>query len=221
MALFTLIYFVEGFMLTYSSGFNVLYLRSFELSFSQIGIAGGIVLIPFILKIFIGLLSDKVNLFNKGHRRPYIVIGLALQIIAFLVIPAVNPGTQFGVYLAMMIFAALGMSTYDTASDGFSIDTTPEEDRGLVQGLMVGGRALSSVLAALVMGTLSNQGQWNTIFYMIAVVSFIVLVYTFFVPEDVIRKVDKHVYQGCFQSFPELGFPPFPDPGDGLSAGFV
>ena len=207
MVLFTLIYFVEGFMLTYSSGFNTLYLRSFELSFSQIGLAGGVVLIPFVLKIFIGLLSDRVNLFNHGHRKPYILIGLTLQILAFIVIPFVNPGTQFGVYLMMMIFAALGMSTYDTASDGYSIDTTPEQDRGLVQGLMVGGRALSSVIAALVMGQLSNNGNWTGIFTMIAVVSVAVLLYTvFFIKEDVVSKEKQEFSKGAFSAFKDWGF---------------
>ncbi len=51
------------------------------------------------------------------------------------------------------------MSTYDTTTDGLSIDTTPTQDRGLVQGLMVGGRALSMVLTAALMGVFSQPGK--------------------------------------------------------------
>lgn len=204
--LFTLIYFVEGFMLTYSSGFNAPYLRSFDISYTQIGLAGGIALFPFILKIFIGLLSDKVNLFGKGHRKPYIVIGLALQVIAFIFIPLINPANQWALYLVLLISAALGMSTYDTASDGFSIDTTPEEDRGLVQGLMVGGRALSSVFAAWIFGILSENGNWTWVFYMTAIVSTAVLIYTFFVPEDITQKQTGKLEKGTFKSYWNWGF---------------
>ena len=53
------IYFIEGAVLTYSSGFNALYLRSFDVSYSLIGIAGGIVLsvlnlltLPLVPRIF-------------------------------------------------------------------------------------------------------------------------------------------------------------------------
>ena len=92
LTLFAAVYFVEGAVLTYFSAFNVLYLRSFDLSFSLIGIVGGITLLPFILKIFIGLLSDRVNLFKQGHRKPYIIIGLLLQTLAFVVIPQYKIG---------------------------------------------------------------------------------------------------------------------------------
>ena len=57
--LFGSIYFIEGAVLTYFSGFNALYLRSFDVSYSLIGIAGGIVLsvlnlltLPLVPRIF-------------------------------------------------------------------------------------------------------------------------------------------------------------------------
>ena len=71
--LFGSIYFIEGAVLTYFSGFNALYLRSFNLSYTQIGVAGGIALLPFVLKIFVGMLSDKVNL-AFGTRLVYEVL---------------------------------------------------------------------------------------------------------------------------------------------------
>ncbi len=44
-------------------------------------------MIPFVIKIFLGMLSDKVNLFGLGHRRPYIMIGLLIQFSCLVVIP--------------------------------------------------------------------------------------------------------------------------------------
>lgn len=176
LTLFGSVYFVEGAVLTYFSAFNVLYLRSFDLSYTLIGIIGGITLIPFVLKIFIGLLSDKVNLFGLGYRKPYIVTGLVFQSTAFLLLPLINPGSSFALYTVCMIAAALGMSTYDTTTDGLSIDSTPPKDRGLVQGLMVGGRALGSVLTATIMGFLSSSGLWFGIFVMIGALGLLTLI---------------------------------------------
>jgi len=206
LSLFGLIYFVEGAMLTYFSAFNTLYLRSFDLSYSLIGIVGGVTLIPFVLKIFIGYLSDRVPLFKVGHRKPYILIGLILQTAAFLVLPFVVPTSQFGLYLTLVILAALGMSTYDTTTDGLSIDTTPEKDRGLVQGLMVGGRALSSVVTAALMGLFSERGNWSFIFYMIAVIGIIALVLTIFVQDVKERTAENKFSKAAFSSFKDKAF---------------
>jgi len=206
LTLFAAVYFVEGAVLTYFSAFNVLYLRSFDLSFSLIGIVGGITLIPFVLKIFIGLLSDRVSLFKMGNRKPYIMLGLILQTLAFFLIPMISPGSQFGLYLTLMILAALGMSTYDTTTDGLSIDTTPEADRGLVQGLMVGGRALAAVVTAVLMGVFSERGQWSLIFYMIGILGLLTLVLAFFVQEKKERAPEIQFSKAAFSGFKDKSF---------------
>ncbi|MBI9050819.1 MAG: MFS transporter [Anaerolineaceae bacterium] len=206
LVLFASIYFVEGAMLTFFTAFNVLYLRSFELPFSLIGIAGGIAMIPFVLKILIGLLSDRVNLFKLGHRKPYIILGLVLQTVAFLLFPMVNPAEQFGLYLVLMICAALGMSTYDTTTDGLSIDTTPEEDRGLVQGLMVGGRALSSVLIAALMGFFAERGEWSLIFYVIAGIGLLTIMIAMPVQEKKERAPELQFSKAAYSAFKNKSF---------------
>lgn len=201
LVLFAAVYFVEGAMLTYFSAFNVLYLRSFDMKFSLIGIVSGIALTPFVLKIAIGYLSDRVSLFKKGNRKPYILLGLALQAIAFFLIPAVSPVSSPVVFILLMFLAALGMSTYDTTTDGLSIDTTPQKDRGLVQGLMVGGRALSSIVAAAIMGILAQNGQWGVIFLIIAALTILVMVLAIFVKEDKDRAPEKSYAREAFRSF--------------------
>jgi PAT family beta-lactamase induction signal transducer AmpG len=206
LALFAAVYFLEGAVLTYFSAFNVLYLRSFELSYSLIGIVGGITLLPFLLKIFIGLLSDSINLFGRGHRKPYILIGLVLQTLAFVLIPQFDPTAQFSLFLTLMILAALGMSTYDTTTDGLSIDTTPEAERGLVQGLMVGGRALSAVVTAALMGIFSQNGQWALIFYMIAVLGVLTLALAALVQDTKERTPQMQFSKDAFRSFKDAAF---------------
>jgi MFS transporter, PAT family, beta-lactamase induction signal transducer AmpG len=201
LALFAAVYFLEGAVLTYFAGFNTLYLRSFDLSFSLIGIVGGIAMLPFVLKILIGLLSDRVNPFKMGNRKPYIVLGLVLQTLAFLLLPVLKPDNQFVLYVVMMFLVALGMSTYDTTTDGLSIDTTPPQDRGLVQGLMVGGRALSMVVTAALMGMFADRGHWGNIFYMIAGLGALTLVLAFLVEEKKERAPEMQFSRTAFASF--------------------
>src|SRR5436853_7707497 len=78
LVMFGLLYFVQGAALAYISTFMKPHLNSFNIDADQIALLGSLLLVPFILKIFIGLISDRVNLFGFGHRKPYIVLGLLL-----------------------------------------------------------------------------------------------------------------------------------------------
>lgn len=64
--LFGAVYGVQGAMLTYFSVLSVLYFRSSDLSYTRIGVVGGITPTLFVLKAFIGLISDRVNLLGVG-----------------------------------------------------------------------------------------------------------------------------------------------------------
>jgi len=201
LALFGAVYFVQGAVLTYFSTFNVIYLRTFDLSFTRIGIVGGITLIPFVLKIFIGLLSDRVNLIGLGYRKPYIVLGLLLQSLAFLLFPLISPVDQFSLFIVMCVLAALGMSTYDTCTDGFSIDATPEDERGTVQGIMVGGRALGAVIIAAIIGWLSQQGLWPVVFIGIGGLGLSTIPLALVAREPKVRPPEQVFSASAFRSF--------------------
>jgi PAT family beta-lactamase induction signal transducer AmpG len=192
LVLFGVIYFVQGAMLTYFLSYNIIYLRSFDVEFGLIGLVNAITLIPFVLKIFIGLLSDRVNFFGLGFRKPYIVLGLVMQVVAFTLMPKVNPISQVSLYILLLILSSLGMSTYDTCTDGLSIDSTPESQRGLVQGIMVGGRAVSSIITAYVFGLFANQMAWNNIFILLAVLTALAILLVIFVKEPKTRvQIEK------------------------------
>jgi len=198
--LFGSIYFIEGAVLTYFSGFNALYLRSFDVSYTQIGIAGGIALLPFVLKIFIGMLSDKVNLAGMGHRKPFMIIGILLQGVGLLLAPLVNPVTSFPLFILILLLVSLGMSTYDTCSDGLAIDTTPTEERGFVQGVMVGARALAAIVLAAAIGFLAARVSWASAFFFIAVITFLPLILVLRVREGE-RPAGKEFSLAGFRSF--------------------
>lgn len=167
-ALFGLLYFAQGAIMSYFASLNAIYLLSFNLSMAQIGQISAIALLPFLLKIFLGMLSDRVNLFGLGHRKPYIVIGLLVQAVALCFVPLVNPGSQFTLFTGLAFITLLGMALYDTCTDGLALDTTPPSEEGALQGVMVGGRALGVVLVSSLLGLLAQNISWAAAFWLLA-----------------------------------------------------
>ncbi|MBL6950753.1 MAG: MFS transporter, partial [Bacteroidales bacterium] len=139
---FSALYFAQGSILGYFTALNAIYLRSYDIPMTQVGLFSAIALIPLILKIFLGMLSDRINLFGLGYRKPYIILGLLIQASGQLIFPFVDPATSFALLTVVAFFSLTGMAMYDTCTDGFALDTTPKEDEGTVQGIMVAGRAL-------------------------------------------------------------------------------
>lgn len=172
---FGLIYFAEGAILSYFTALNAIYLLSFDVSLSQVGLMGSIALIPFVLKIFLGMLSDRVNLFGAGHRKPFILIGLLLQAICLVIVPTIHPGEQFWLFAGLAFLLMSGQALYDTCTDGLALDTTPPEEEGTIQGIMVGGRALGVVLISATIGLVAQNASWPAAFYTLAALTLLPL----------------------------------------------
>jgi PAT family beta-lactamase induction signal transducer AmpG len=165
--MFGLLYFSQGTVLSYFTALNALYLRAHGLSMTDIGVFATIALLPFVIKIFLGMLSDRVNLFGMGHRRPYILLGLVIQALCLFLVPAIDPAARYWLFVALAFVLQLGMALYDTCTDGLALDTTPAEEEGMIQGFMVGGRALGVVLTASVVGLLAQNVGWHAVFWVL------------------------------------------------------
>jgi len=170
-AMFALLYFAQGAVMSYFTALNALYLLSFGVSMRQIGILAGLSLAPFVIKIFLGMLSDRVNLLGWGHRKPYIVIGLLIQAAILALVPAIDPGRQFWLYALAALSMMMGMALYDTCTDGLALDTTLAEEEGTIQGIMVGGRALGVVIISGIIGLVAQNGSWAMVFWLLAVLT--------------------------------------------------
>jgi PAT family beta-lactamase induction signal transducer AmpG len=170
-ATFSMLYFAQGSILGYFTALNALYLKSYDLSMSRIGIFSAIALIPLVLKIFLGMLSDRVNLFGLGYRKPYIIAGLLLQAGCQFAFSFIHPANEFLLLTAVAFFTLTGMALYDTCTDGLALDTTPPEEEGTVQGIMVAGRAMGIVLISATLGILSELTNWTAIFVALSVMT--------------------------------------------------
>jgi PAT family beta-lactamase induction signal transducer AmpG len=186
--IFGLLYFIQGAILSYFTGFNGIYLISFGVDMKGVGLIGLIGMLPFVLKIFLGILSDRVNLFGLGYRKPYILFGVAIQAVSLVVVPLIDPGKNFGLYALMGFLLMMGMALYDTATDGLALDTTPEAEQGTIQGLMVGGRALGVAIISVFFGFFANYFSWRYAFWSLAVISAVALVLAFFIKEGRVKE---------------------------------
>jgi PAT family beta-lactamase induction signal transducer AmpG len=174
-ALFALVYFAEGAILSYFTALNGIYLLQFKVSLSQIGLMGTIALIPFVLKVFLGMLSDRVNLFGLGHRKPYMAIGIVFQAVCLLIVPLINPGTHFWLFALLGFILMTGQALYDTCTDGLALDTTQPDEEGTIQGIMVGGRALGVVLISATVGIIAENASWAAAFITLAALTLLPL----------------------------------------------
>lgn len=68
---FALLYFIQGAAYAYVVNFQKPYLFTQGISTESIGLFTSSLLAPFILKIFLGMLSDRVPFGRYGGRKPY------------------------------------------------------------------------------------------------------------------------------------------------------
>jgi PAT family beta-lactamase induction signal transducer AmpG len=180
--MFGTLYFTQGIVLGYFASLNALYLLSKGLDMGQVGIFSSIALIPFVIKIFFGMLSDRFNFFGLGHRKPYIVMGLAVQFLCLLIAPAIDPGKSYWGFVGLAFILQLGMAFYDTCTDGLALDITPEKEKGILQGFMVGGRSVGVIAASLITGFIAET-SWSAVFYFLAGLTLLPFTLLFFVRE--------------------------------------
>lgn len=198
--LFASLYFTQGTILGYFASLNALYLLDNGLSMTDIGIFSAIALIPFIIKIFLGIWSDRVSLFGKGHRIPYIYIGLAVQLLCLVAVPFINPSKYYWGFVGLAFLLQLGMALYDTCTDGLALDTTPIAEQGKIQGFMVGGRAVGTIVAASAVGLLAEHVSWPAVFWTLAVLTLLPVFFMFGVREPE-RAASRRFEWSAFQAF--------------------
>ena len=194
------LYFTQGTIQGFFAALNALYLLDNGLDMTDVGVFGFIALLPFVLKIGLGILSDRVNLFGMGHRKPYILIGLIVQLLCLVFTPFIDPGQYFWGYVAIAFTLQMGMALYDTCTDGLALDTTPKEEQSTIQGFMVGGRAIGVIVAASLVGFLAENVSWQAVFWTLAALTILPVPLILAVREKP-RDVEKRFNWQAFKAF--------------------
>lgn len=120
-----------------------------------------VIYIPWLIKLFYGLLSDNVAFGKFGRRRPYILIAGILGIAGWFTLPLFT--TFNPLFLVVGILLSLCISLSDAVIDSLAVDITPERRRGWMQGVGWGGRGIGMALAGFVLGRIINSSLLTSV----------------------------------------------------------
>jgi hypothetical protein len=150
--LFGALYALQGIVIAYFFNFNQGYMEAAGLHPATIGTVQSIALVPLIVRFLGGPLSDRVNLFGWGNRRPYIVLGVALQGLGLAGLTRFDPGSHLAAFTALALLAVLGLALYDTATDGMILDSTTAENRPRLQSGLIASRFCGAMVTSIGFG---------------------------------------------------------------------
>lgn len=185
--LFGILYFVQGVIQAYQLNFFKPHMSGEGIVADRIALVASIALLPFILKAIFGLLSDRVNLFGMGHRKPYMIVGVIGCAAAFFWAYFVNPGESFALLATLVISATFMMALFDTTADAYAVDIIPEDEHSKVQSFMTGGRAAGLIILSFIFGQIALRYGFSIIFLVIGACLLLPLFMLFRVEEPVKR----------------------------------
>ena len=109
LALFGSLYAIFGIVVAYFFNFNQGYMAGADVPEATIGTMRSVALLPLVFRFLGGPLSDRINLLGFGHRKPYIVLGLGLQMLGLAGLAAVDPNAHLA-YGAVAFVTVVGLA---------------------------------------------------------------------------------------------------------------
>ena len=207
--MFAAVYFVQGVIQAYQLNFFKPHMDSEGIDADRLAIVASLGLVPFVIKWLFGLISDRYPLFGRGHRTPYMLIGLVATAIAFGTAFFVDPSESFGVLAAMVLTATFFMALFDTTADALSVDVVPPDDHSVVQAWMNGGRAAGLVVVSLGFGFLADAAGYRFIFLAIAALLLVPLWFVNRVREPATRRAEHRFDRRAFRVLVEPRYAAF------------
>lgn len=190
---FGVVYLLQGAILAYISNFQKSFLVNHQVTPKQIGALTSAMLIPFILKIFIGALSDRVRIGNLGRRKPYLILGLLICFGCYLFLGRIDPGADYRSFLLLSVLSTLGLALFDTTADGLAIDTASEEEEGPIQTAMMIGKSIGYIVFSYAFGRVVTGTDVGEVFAILTVMTAVVLIICLFVEEPSAKAVVKQL----------------------------
>jgi len=159
-------YFFQGILFAGIMHFNTINLASIcVLDYELIASVSAIILIPTFLKMFPGLLSDRVPLGKFGRRKPYIVLGIIISIIGYAILPSIK--SYSWVYVIVIMTILIGWVFIDGSLDALTVDITPSEKTDKMQGFAVMGRMLGYAVGSFVVVLIAGDIGWTLTIYIL------------------------------------------------------
>ncbi|MHA2426075.1 MAG: MFS transporter, partial [Candidatus Thorarchaeota archaeon] len=161
-------YAFQGFYIVGIQIYATVYMASlWNLDFQTIALVTLIMGIPAFLKMFSGLISDRVWIGKWGRRKPFILLGTILYLPSFAFLISIQ---EFSIlWLLSLAMAATAWMLVDSTLDALTVDITPEEEVSRMQGAAYGGRMLGVAMASIVVTQVAPIIGWGTMLLIIGV----------------------------------------------------
>jgi MFS family permease len=193
-------YLLQGLYLTALQVYQSVYMTDvWVLDYGTIAFMTAILFIPGYLKSFTGLLSDGVAFGKFGRRRPYILIGGIAFIPLFLILAFI---TDFGPpWVVIMVTLTFFWILVDGTLDALSVDVTPPEKKGIIQGAGWGCRSLGAALGSIIVTILALQFGWGVAIITMGVIAILMSFSGILIKEPPVTKGNlpsKKVFKETF-----------------------
>ena len=156
----SIMYFAQGIPAGLLSIAVPAWLASLGVSAGDIASYLAVIILPWAFKLLSGPLMDRYQFLPMGRRRPWVLaaqLGMTLSFFGLTLID--NPIDQVNLLMALGFFINVFAATQDVAVDGMSIDVTPVDEQGKLNGFMVFGKAAGWGITSGVSGVmLVNYG---------------------------------------------------------------
>jgi len=165
-----------------------------EFDFARYLIIATIATLPWIIKLIVGVLSDKYGSKKYGRRFPYIFGFGTFGGIGFCIMGLNLPSDDsIYTYLAIYLFIIMiGIAFADTALDGLILDVTPKESLGNVQGLTWAMRLIGIIIGGALLGMIfMTLKMIPMLFIIIGILMILACFLPYFVEELPVEKVKK------------------------------
>jgi MFS family permease len=114
-----------------------------------------IMMIPWLIKIVFGILSDTVKVGKFGRRKPYILIAGLLGLIGWGLMPFYTEPHWSIMLVGMLVTGSVALG--DTVLDSLGVDITPPTRRSYMQGVAWGARGGGAILTGIFLGIWGND----------------------------------------------------------------
>lgn len=150
------LYFAQGLPFGFFVQALPVLLRTQGYSLSTIGLSS-LLTVPWALKFLWAPVVDTVHWPRAGLRRTWI-LGMQAVSVLLLTLVAVTPGSDGIVPLmGAMLLINVAAATQDIATDGLAVEILPPSERGLANGLQVGGYRVGMIVGGGVLLGLYDQ----------------------------------------------------------------
>ena len=146
---------------------SVFMINVFKLPFAFVAMLNSVLTLPIYLKMFPMAFCDKFPVGRYGRRRPYIMMAAITYAICYGILSTIMEFSS--IWVAMIIISMLAWVIADGNLDALTIDVTPPEKYGLMQGVAWGCRGLGAALGGIAFALMAAKMNWSIIVALIGV----------------------------------------------------